>query len=169
MPFAGNRTRSFRCYAVLTLLVVVGCAQPDGPVWNLKPHPVKGRVLYDGKPAEGVLVGLIPIDAPMPPAIPANPTAITGPDGAFTIGTVHPGDGACVGRYQIVLNWMVAKEREDGTTDEESREDKLLGWYDAAHSRLNLTVVEGENSVPEIAIPPRTILPEQMPGIPGRN
>ena len=166
MPLTGNRTLSSLGYAALALLVVVGCAQPDGPVWNLNPHPVKGRVLYDGKPAEGVLVGLIPIDAPMPPAIPANPTAITGPDGAFTIGTIQPGDGACVGRYQIVLNWMVSKEDE---SDEENKIDKLLGWYDAAHSPLNLTVIEGENSVPEIKIPPRTILPEQMPGIPGRN
>jgi hypothetical protein len=61
---------------------------------------------------------------------------------------------------------MVSKEDE---SDEENKIDKLLGWYDAAHSTLNLTVVEGENTVPEIKIPPRTILPEQMPGIPGRN
>lgn len=166
MQIARNRLLRSLGYG---LVVAIGCAKPDGPLWNLTPHPVKGVVFHDGKPAEGVLVGLIPIDAPMPPAIPANPTAITGPDGAFSIGTVNPGDGACTGRYQIVLNWMVAKVGEDGTTDEETREDKLLGWYDAAHSPLYLTVVEGENVVPEIKIPPRTVLPEQMPGIPGRN
>lgn len=154
---------------VLTGVFAVGCAKQEGPGWNLTPHPVKGVVVYDGKPAEGVLVGLIPVDAPMPPAIPANPTALTGADGAFAIGTIEPGDGACAGRYQIVLNWMVAKTNEDGTTDEESREDKLLGWYDAAHSPLTLTVVEGVNVIPEIRIPPRTVLPEQLPGIPGRN
>ena len=147
-------------------LSLSGCAEPEGPRWNLDPHPVKGVVLHDGKPAEGVLVGLIPIDAPMPPAIPANPTAITGPDGAFTISTVNPGDGACLGKYQIVLNWMVSMEDE---SDEENKVDKLLGWYDAAHSQIFLSVVEGENVVPPIKIPPRTILPEQMPGIPGRN
>ena len=158
-------------HATLVLLAAVaaGCAKPVGPQWNLTPHPVRGVVLYDGKPAEGVLVGLIPVDAPMPPAIPANPTGITGPDGAFAVGTLRPGDGACAGRYQIVLNWMVAKPGEDGTIDEESREDRLLGWYDAAHSQLALTVVEGENIVPEIRVPARTTLPEQMPGIPGRN
>lgn len=154
---------------VAGLAAAAGCAKEEGPRWNLTRHPVRGTVRYDGKPAEGVLVGLIPIDAPMPPAIPSNPTAVTGPDGAFAIGTENPGDGACAGRYQIVLNWMVAKGGEDGATDEESREDKLLGWYDAAHSQLSLEVVEGENVVPEIAIPPRTILPEQLPGIPGRN
>ena len=82
------------------------------------------------------------------------------------IGTIKPGDGACAGKYQIVLNWMVSKE---DASDEENKVDKLLGWYDAAHSPLFLTVVEGENVVPAIKIPPRTILPEQMPGIPGRN
>lgn len=157
---------SCRLAAAVVALALVGCGSTDGPEWNLSPHPVKGKVLYDGKPVEGVLVGLIPIDAPMPPAIPANPTATTGPDGSFSIGTVQPGDGACPGRYQIVLNWMVSKEDE---SDEENRFDKLLGWYDAAHSSLFITVVEGENVVPPIAIPPRTILPEQLPGIPGRN
>jgi len=163
MPIADRRLLRSLAYA---LIVVIGCAKPDGPSWSLTPHPVRGIVLHDGKPAEGVLVGLIPIDAPMPPAIPANPTAITGPDGAFTIGTIKPGDGACAGKYQIVLNWMVSKE---DASDEENKVDKLLGWYDAAHSPLFLTVVEGENVVPAIKIPPRTILPEQMPGIPGRN
>ena len=64
---------------------------------------------------------------------------------------------------------MMAKTGEDGTIDEESREDRLLGWYDAAHSQHALTVVEGDNVVPEIRVPARTTLPEQMPGIPGRN
>lgn len=153
--------------ASLLVLFLPACSKPQGPQWNLARHPVSGVVIYDGKPAEGVLVGLIPVDAPMPPAIPANPTAVTGPDGRYAIGTVAPGDGACAGRYQIVLNWMVARGEDGG--DEEDRVDKLLGWYDAAHSQLSLTVTEGETIVPEIRIPPRTTLPEQMPGIPGRN
>lgn len=148
--------------------VALGCAKKDGPAWDLSRHPVRGVVLYDGQPAEGVLVGLIPVDAPMPPAIPANPTGISGGDGTFAVGTVLPGDGACAGRYQIVLNWMVAKQTEDGIADEE-REDRFLGWYDAAHSPYSITVVEGDNEIPEIRIPVRTTLPEQMPGIPGRN
>lgn len=164
------RPRAFAA-ALLALGFVVagGCSGQDGPRWNLAFHPVTGSVKYDGKPAEGVLVGLIPIDAPMPPAIPSNPTAITGPDGTFSIGTSQPGDGACAGRYQIVLNWMVVRAGEQGEADEEAREDKLLGWYDAAHSQLFVTIEEGENVLPEIRIPPRTALPENMPGIPGRN
>lgn len=145
--------------------LLAGCGGKDGPQWNLTPHPVTGKVIYDGKPAEGVLVGLLPMDAPMPPAIPENPSAVTGPDGTFTIKTFKEGDGACEGNYQVLLTWMVAEK----TDTEEGRKDKLLGWYDAAHSPVYFTVKPGANTIPVITIPARRTPPEAMPGIPGRN
>lgn len=152
--------------ALLVLVLgLVGCGGPDGPKYDLTPHPVKGKVLYDGKPASGVLVGLLPLDAPMPPAVPGNPNGVTGSDGSFTLTTFKEGDGACEGQYQVLLTWMteVAQDKE------ETRKDKLLGWYDAAHSNIRYGVVKGDNTIPTINLPPRNIKPEQMPGIPGRN
>ena len=151
--------------AALFGLGVTGCGGPDGPKWNLTPHPVTGKVLYEGKPAAGVMVGLFPMDAPMPPAIPENPSGVTGLDGTFTVKTFKDGDGACEGKYQVLLTWMV----EDKTDTEEGRKDRLLGWYDAAHSPIYLTVKAGANTLPDIKIPPRKVPPEAMPGIPGRN
>jgi hypothetical protein len=147
------------------LVGIVGCGGQDGPKWDLTTHPVSGRVFYDGKAAEGVLVGLYPMDAPMPPAIPENPHGVTKSDGSFNLTTFKDGDGACEGNYQILLTWM----NKGSTEDEEKDVDKLLGWYDAAHSNLYFTVKKGENTVPNISIPPRKVKPEAMPGIPGRN
>lgn len=145
--------------------LLLGCGGPDGPQWNTTPHPVSGKIIYDGKPAQGVVVGLLPIDAPMPPAIPQNPSATTNADGSFTLTTFKEGDGACEGRYQVLLTWMATVDEDK----EEARKDKLLGWYDAAHSSIYFTVKPGTNTIPTITIPPRKVSPEQMPGIPGRN
>jgi hypothetical protein len=150
--------------AAVVALLVSGCRPPDGPRWDLTAHPVTGVITYDGKPAGGVLVGLLPIDAPLPPAIPANPRATTAEDGSFTITTFRDGDGACVGSYQILLTW--APPAVEG---EEAQTDKLLGWYDAVHSPLRFTVAAGANEIPPIEIPARTKQAEELPGIPGRN
>lgn len=154
-----------RTFAVfLAVIGAMGCGS-DGPKWDLNPHPVTGKVLYDGKPASGVLVGLLPLDAPMPPSIPGNPIGTTGPDGTFTLTTFKEGDGACEGSYQILLTWMTPA----APGDEERSKDKLLGWYDAAHSNLRFMVVKGTNTIPTINIPVPEYSPAEMPGIPGRN
>ena len=163
MPTSARR-RSVVLALLLGIVVGGGCRQPDGPRWDLTAHRVSGKVTYDGQPAAGVLVGLLPIDAPPPPAIPSNPRATTRDDGTFSITTFSDGDGACVGSYQILLTWL-----PPAAEGEETQTDKLLGWYDAVHSPLRLTVVAGENVIPPIEIPARKTLPEELPGIPGRN
>ncbi|MBM3978779.1 MAG: DUF4198 domain-containing protein [Planctomycetes bacterium] len=84
-------------------LTAAGCSQAPTQPDALAPHPVTGRVTYEGRPAVGVVVTLIPTDAPMVPQIPKNPRAITGADGAFTIDTFADANGAPAGRYQLVL------------------------------------------------------------------
>jgi len=65
-------------------------------------HPTTGRILVDGKPAQGVEVRLHPagelgsIDA-------LTPFAATGEDGGFTLGTYAMEDGAPEGRYRVTL------------------------------------------------------------------
>lgn len=158
------RMRRLVLAVALSGLCLGACRSPDGPRWDLTLHPVTGVVTYDGRPAAGVLVGLLPIDAPLPPAIPANPRATTREDGTFTIGTFRDGDGACAGSYQILLSW--APPPVEG---EEAQTDRLLGWFDAAHSPLRLTVTAGANVIPPIVIPARKVPPAEVPGIPGRN
>jgi 5-hydroxyisourate hydrolase-like protein (transthyretin family) len=143
---------------VACALAATGCRQ-DGAIVV---QPVEGQVNYDGKPAEGVQVFLFPIEAPSMPQIPANPSGITRADGRFSITTFKDGDGAAQGKYLVTLHWP------DGKSEEESS-DRLLGWYDAAHTKLNVTIKEGANALPTFEIARISGPPPVTEGIPGRN
>ena len=88
---------------LLAALVVAGCSSNNPENAPVVPQPVVGKIVYDGKPAAGVVVTLIPTDVPMVPRIPRNPHGTTGDDGSFSITTFTDGDGAAEGGYQIVL------------------------------------------------------------------
>lgn len=151
--------------AVGLLFVVLGCSANEEKVVT---HPVSGRILYDGQPAAGVRVTLMPTDAPMVPRIPRNPRGVTGADGRFTISTFTDGDGAAEGGYQVVLFWPQSRPAEDEQLEEQET-DRLLGWYDPAHSTLNVRIRPGSNELPTWNLPKRTQPPPASEGIPGRN
>ena len=140
---------------------VVGCegTPPAVPV-----HPVSGSVSYDGQPAAGVQVFLVPTSAPTVPTVPNNPYGVTGADGKFTLTTYTAGDGAAEGGYQIVLRWPEAVAES-----EESTKDRLLGWYTAAHTTFSAHIKPGANALPPLNLPARTKPPEAAQGVPGRN
>jgi hypothetical protein len=163
-------------FAMLMLIpaaLVAGCSpQPAPEPGALTAHPVTGKVVYDGQPAAGVVVTLLPIDAPMVPQIPHNPRAVTKDDGSFTIGTFREDDGAPEGGYQIVLTWPGGKSEEgeaDGERDRERDVDRLKGWYDGTHSTLNYRVKGGQNAIPDLFLPKVTKPPPHSQGVPGRN
>jgi hypothetical protein len=157
--------RSLLCCAAL---VAAGCSS-SAPAPNPGgSHPVRGKVIYDGKPAAGVVVTLLPIDAPMVPQIPHNPRAVTGADGTFVIGTFTDSDGAAEGGYQIILNWPGEKnEKAEGEGEEDT--DRLRGWYDGLRSQLHVRVKAGANTIPDLNLPRATAAPPPSAGIPGRN
>jgi hypothetical protein len=148
--------------AAIALTALAGCDDQAGKVPT---HPVHGQIMYDGKPAAGVRVFLLPTSAPAPPEVPNNPHGVTGPDGRFSLSTYGDGDGAAEGGYQVVLFWPhEAKEDE-----EESDEDRLFGWYTAAHSKLAIEVKPGDNQLPLFNLPYRKGPPPKSEGVPGRN
>lgn len=160
-----------RCSLLLipAALLAAGCPASsnleDQPV---VPHPVTGTVLYDGKPAEGVVITLIPNDAPMVPRIPRNPSATTKEDGTFAITTFKEGDGAAEGGYLLVMKWP--GETDENAEGEARQEiDRLKGWYDIKHSSFDIRVQPGENSLPTFKLPKVTQPPPAVMGIPGRN
>lgn len=150
-------------------LVAAGCSSSSAPAPNPGgSHPVRGKVIYDGKPAAGVVVTLLPIDAPMVPQIPHNPRAVTEADGTFVIGTFTDSDGAAEGGYQILLNWPGEKNQNaEGEGEEDT--DRLKGWYDGLHSQLNVRVKAGSNTIPDLNLPKVTAPAPPSAGIPGRN
>ena len=150
------------------VLLLAGCKPADDGA--VRPQPVAGRVLYDGKPVAGVEVTLIPTDAPTVPKIPRNPRGVTGSDGRFSIGTFAEGDGAAEGGYQIVLHWPKTAPGAEGEEEVETGDDdRLLGWYDTVHSRFSVRVQPGSNQVPVLKLDKRTAPPPKSEGIPGRN
>lgn len=146
------------------LAAAAGCGETKAPV---PVHRVSGKVLYAGKPAAGVRVYFYPTSAPSVPDIPANPRGVTGPDGAFTLSTYGDGDGAPEGGYQVVLLWP--PDRKDDEEGERAGSDRLLGWYDVAHSKLTAEVKPGANDLPAFNLPAATRPPEALEGVPGRN
>jgi hypothetical protein len=145
----------------IALLTVAGCGKPD----RVPVYPVRGQILYDGKPAVGVQVFLFPTAAPGVPDIPMNPRGETGPDGYFSLTTYSDGDGAAEGGYQLVLFWP-----ETTSEREEDSKDRLLGWYTMAHSKISVQIKATANELPPIKLPLIKSPPSQTgEGIPGRN
>ena len=158
------------------LALLAGCG--GSKTTELTMNPVTGKVIYDGQPAVGVKVTLIPVDAPGVPKVPQNPHAVTAADGSFSIGTFTDADGAAEGGYQLVLMWppdpaakdaKAAKGEKVESADEAQDVDRLMGWYDPLHSSINIRVKAGANAVPAIDIPKRTGPPPVSQGVPGRN
>ena len=145
---------------VILLLMLPGCSK-DNIV--IQTHKISGRILYDGKAAEGVSVYFGPIAAPRVPDIPANPYGVTDKQGRFTISTYGEGDGAPQGEYQIMMIWV------DKNSKEESSPDKFYGWFDAVNSKIMVQIKDGVNEIPDIQVPTITGPPPPVNGIVGRN
>lgn len=143
------------------LALAAGCGPGKAPVVV---HPVSGQVNYNGKPAAGVQVFLLPTSAPIVPDIPSNPHGVTGSDGRFKLTTFTEGDGAAEGGYQVILLWpMETSEEAENSTD------RFLGWYDAVHSTLTAHIKPGDNSLSTFNLPLVTRPPDAVQGVPGRN
>jgi hypothetical protein len=143
--------------------LLAGCQQ--GKEDAVPVYPVSGRVLYDGKPAAGVKVFLLPTSAPTRPQVPAHPHGTTGADGRFTLTTYAEGDGAAAGGYQVALIWPPETKEDEEPPDT----DRLMGWFDPAHTTLSAHIKSGSNELPTISIPLLKGPPEALQGIPGRN
>jgi hypothetical protein len=63
-------------------------------------YPTEGVVLFEGKPAVGARVTLVPEDSVKNRFL---PTGIVGEDGTFKLTTFQPNDGAPAGRYRVSI------------------------------------------------------------------
>jgi len=116
-------------------------------------YPVKGQVLYQDKPAEGVTVAFHPIGGEEKATGKEKgkvkrevirPTGFTGPDGSFTLSTYPHGEGAPAGEYVVVMTWFPpdAREQEGGARN------KLPDLYaDPEQSPLKATIQAGSNQL----------------------
>jgi hypothetical protein len=117
-------------------------------------NPVRGTVLYDGRPAKGAVVVFHPKADDSLTA--RRPSGVVGDDGTFTLSTLTPGDGAAAGEYLVTIVWPeeAAPARPAlGTEPPPDPADRLKGRYaDRAGSGLSAVVRPGTNQVPPFEI-----------------
>jgi 5-hydroxyisourate hydrolase-like protein (transthyretin family) len=125
-------------YVTIVLLLTTGCSKPS-PLLGPAPHPVHGKVIYQGKPARGFRVTLYPLQEFEKAKF--APSAVTDDNGEFTIRSYQPSDGAPPGEYAVTFSWP--KHLNSGATEV----DQLQGRYSNPRaSRFKVAVCEGENA-----------------------
>jgi hypothetical protein len=136
--------RFLASWIVCILTFIAGCSEttvPRGP----EAYPVKGKVMYRGKPAEGFRVAFHPLE-------PWNgaqfaPSGTTNAAGEFAIHSYKEDDGAPAGDYVVTFSWP--QEISTGDPDDAPRiVDRLRGALASPQkSNLRVTIVKGENSL----------------------
>jgi len=99
------RTVLGRSVIVALLCVLNVSCTGDAPATSL--YPVHGKVTYKNLPAEGAVVSMQPEGtAPLTKqGNPIVPMGVAGEDGTFSISCKDLGDGAPVGKYQVLISW----------------------------------------------------------------
>jgi hypothetical protein len=127
-----TQTRPLR---LLTGAFLLGVVLPGASCSGRKAvYEVTGKVLFQGRPAEGAVVQFHPAEPPGSP--PLVPQGVVGKDGTFRLTTYRHEDGAPPGRYQVTVLWGVPSKGGDGY-------DKLLvpdRYLKPATSGLTATV-----------------------------
>jgi hypothetical protein len=135
-----------RALVTISILMALGCCSCQ----RGKPfYPVHGKVLVDGKPAEGVTIVFHPLENTEPPLL---PSAIVAADGSFTLQSwlVEKRElkqGAPAGEYHVTCVWYppdLEKYLANATLP-----DKLHGKYsDKNKSELRAEVAEAPTELP---------------------
>jgi hypothetical protein len=140
-----TRTKSTVRALALVGLVLSGChgAPKDRPAT----FPVKGQVLFDGKPAAGARVRL---HATTGGAALAKlcPHAEVAGDGSFVLTTFRTGDGAPAGSYALTLAWPAPPPpgREEGA-------DRFKGRYaDPRKPLRQVEILAGDNILEPVVL-----------------
>lgn len=147
--------------AAFATLSSAGCGGP--PEGQLETHPVSGRVIINGEPAEGCIVAFVPSDPELKGEV--MPGGTTDAKGRFQLTTYETGDGAPAGEYGVTLRW----EAKDWPGREEQMKfdpvepvgpDRLQEQFASSEkSGLQVTVTEGENELEPFRLDDVELLP----------
>jgi len=129
-----------RVLAAGLALSVASCGRSD----HEAVYPASGKVFYRGRPAEGALVTLVPLDASNPKA--RRPGAEVRNDGTFRLSTYASYDGAPAGRYAVTIVYRSPQRKVD---DENRGPDLLRGRYaDPKLTPLTVDIKPGVTEIP---------------------
>jgi hypothetical protein len=122
------------------MLACVGCG-PSGV------YPVRGKVLYQGKPAVGATVTFVRKGATdrMQEQVPQG---VVSDDGTFSLASPL-GSGAAPGEYAVLIEWKVGADKVKGRSPGLNAPDRLKRRYlDPTRPLLTATVEAKTNSLP---------------------
>jgi hypothetical protein len=142
---------------VIALLLLApllgGCSQPKAG--RLELFPATGQVLFQGEPAEGVLVVLNPADGTPAAGAGLAPSGTTDADGVFVIFTYPDFEGAPEGKYRMTLQWLQpAKATANGPpAGFAPLVDRFAGRYrDPGTSPWAVTIMQEDNEIDSVHI-----------------
>jgi hypothetical protein len=130
--------------AALSLGGAAGCP----PAYRVPLYPVRGQVLYKGKPVERAMVTLHPLTG-FPDGVP-KPIAYTDADGRFRVTTDRPGDGAPAGEYAVTV--ALREKTRTGVEKVKGRNLLPARYSNPKSCGLRCRVQEGENDVPPLTL-----------------
>ena len=126
---------SLACGGLSVLLA--GCSA------SLPPQPVRGKVFFQGKPAEGAVVTFVSRNGN--DAKGQRYAGIVATDGTFKLSARAAFDGAPVGHYAVTVFYLSPDRKVDG---QNAGPDLLKGKYaDPATTPLNVEIKPGDNNL----------------------
>jgi hypothetical protein len=132
-------------FVAISSMLFAGCGKDDG---RIDVHPVSGKVLASGQPAEGAKVVFYPVAEELKqPGMPV-PYGYVGSDGSFHLRSYEPDDGAPSGEYNVSVFWPAPAD--DSSKDAFSDSKDRLGnrYLDPTKSGLNVKIEEGGTELP---------------------
>jgi len=144
-PPRGCKLRTATILPALLSAAVLGTSCADNgrrPVF-----PVRGQVLFEGKPTPGALVLFHPLNDPDPRA--PRPVARVAADGGFAPTTYRTDDGAPAGEYAVTVTWVNEVDNQSAPKEEqrEPRNQVPDRYAKPETSGLRVQIKEGPNEL----------------------
>ncbi len=112
---------------------------------KLVTYPVRGKLLFDGKPVAYATIAFHPLEPNE--GKPIRPVATVDADGSFTLSTYGKNDGAPAGEYIVTVEWRRAEKTQGG--DYQPGPNRLPARYGKQEtSHLRAMVEPGPNDLP---------------------
>ena len=140
VPF---HVRTASIFGAGLVLALVGCGSSQNPV-----HPVRGKVLFEGKPVPHALVVLHPTEDAGGHA--PRPRAQVGEDGSFSVGTFAGNDGAPAGDYAVTVQWFLTSAKKGVDSDAPPTNRLPVRYAAASTSGLRVRIEPGDNELPPL-------------------
>lgn len=139
---------------LLILAIATACGCSGATSYETIPtHPVSGKVVVNGVPAQGAVVRFHPKVPQAGTKYPLLPSGRTDEQGGYQLTTYESQDGAPAGNYVVTIEWPDPNWRPPGGGMPPPPPDRLKGRFaDPKRSTVEASVVEGNNEIEPIEL-----------------